>query len=63
MFKSKRFVIEAYNYYIKDWAQMAENFGESAIITARIEKLEKYRNLYICGMISEREALKIAIEA
>lgn len=63
MFKPKRFVIEAYNYYIKDWKKMAEDFGESAIITERIERLKKSRNLYICGMISEREALKIAIEA
>lgn len=56
----KRFVIEGFNHFIKE-VESAEHMNEEAKNKA-IAELNKCRNAYIIGLISEREALKKMIE-
>ncbi len=51
----KRFVIEAFNYFIKDYEEnelMHEGYKQT-----RIEELNNVRNMYVSMLISEKEAL------
>lgn len=54
--KNKRFVVEAFNHFIKEYEHnelMPESFKN-----AKILEFNNVRNLYICGMLSEFEALE-----
>lgn len=59
----KRFIIEGFNHFIKE-VRTDDIYNEKEDLRAeKINRLEKCRNAYICGLISEREALKIMCEA
>lgn len=58
----KRFVTEAYNHFIRDCEKIAaynQHPHVKAEYKKKIENLNIYRNAYICGMITEREAIII----
>lgn len=54
--KPKRFVIEAFNYFIRDYRD--NDLMRPNIKAEKIEKFEKLRTAYIIGLCSEREALR-----
>lgn len=57
----KRFVIEGFNHFIKDYE--GNDLMAEAVKVEKITTLDKYRNAYICGLITEREALRVMLEA
>ena len=58
----KRFVIEGFNHFIKE-VRIEDIYNEKEDLRSeKLNRLEKCRNAYICGLISEREALRIMCE-
>ena len=58
----KRFVTEGFNHFIKE-IKADDIYSEKEGLRAeKVARLEKCRNAYICGLISEREALRIMCE-
>ena len=58
----KRFVIEGFNHFIKE-IKTDDIYNEKEDLRSeKLNRLEKCRNAYICGLISEREALRIMCE-
>ena len=58
----KRFVIEGFNHFIKE-VKIDDIYNEKEDLRSeKLNRLEKCRNAYICGLISEREALRIMCE-
>lgn len=54
----KRFIIEGFNHFIKE-VKADDIYNEKEDLRAeKLARLEKLRNAYIIGLISEREALK-----
>lgn len=58
-YKPKRFVIEAFNHFIKEYEN--NDLMKETVKTEKITKLNKLRNAYICGLMSEREALQTIV--
>ncbi len=58
----KRFVIEGFNHFIKE-IRIDDIYNEKEDLRSeKLNRLEKCRNAYICGLISEREVLRIMCE-